>query len=86
MSDVIRAVKASWLPLPTEAFDERPKLPKDNYHLAQIAIEASQRLQQRQIDRQIRLGNQASPVVNEPVRTPYPSVPSSITAFTIPVR
>ncbi len=86
MSNVIRKVQATWLPLPVASQDVRPTMPKDNYRLAQIAIEAAQRQQQRQIDRQGRLGRQASPAGGRQVKTPYPNIPSSLTVFTIPVR
>lgn len=86
MSDLIRAVRAAWLPLPTEALDVRSKSPRDNYRLAQIEAESEQRMQQRQIDRQIRRGNQASPALSDSVRSPIPSVPPSILAFTIPLK
>ncbi len=86
MSNVIRSVKANWLPMPVGSSDTKPGKTPDTYRLAQMAIEATQRQQQRQIDRQGRLGRQAAPTGGRTIKTPYPNIPSSLTVFTIPVR
>lgn len=76
MSNVIRAVKSSWLPMPTDSLDVRPKMPRDTYRLSQIAIEAAQRMQQRQLDRTVRAGNiNSTPAAQavQPIRLASPS-------------
>lgn len=61
MSDLIRTVRSSWLPMPTRSSSDVPAPSTPNsYRLAQMAIEASERLHQRQIDRTIRAGRQPS--------------------------
>lgn len=59
MSDLIRTVRSSWLPMPSSTSNDAPAPPAPNaYRLAQMAIEASERLHQRQVDRTIRAGRQ----------------------------
>lgn len=74
MSDLIRTVRSSWLPMPTQSSDDvRPSGTANAYQLAQMAIEASERLHQRQIDRMIRAGRQPQPQANNYSRLPLES-------------
>lgn len=80
MSHIIRAVRSPWLAPPTvDSNDVEMEMPKNTYRLAQIAIEAAERAQQRNINRLIRAGRQNTlPAIASPVR-PLPMIASVIT-------
>ena len=80
MSNLIRAVKSSWLPMPTaNSNDADIEIPRDTYRLAQMAIAAAERANQSQINRMIRAGRQNTlPSITAPMR-PFPTVVSVVT-------
>lgn len=85
MSDIIRTVKGSWLPIPNQTSNDATIPPNaDTYRLAQIAIEAAARLQQSQMNRAIRAGRQGGvpSSTNRPV--PFPSTNNFV--VNLPVR
>lgn len=57
--------------------DVEIEMPKNTYRLAQMAIEAAERMQQSQINRMIRAGRQSAPS-SGPMHS-LPMVPSVIT-------
>ena len=69
---------------PTNSLDVKIQMPTDTYGLAQIAIEAAERLQQNQINRTIRAGRMAAPLPSLAVR----QVPTPASSFVInmPIR
>lgn len=81
MRDVIRYVRSDILPLPPSSNDVRVKGAPNTYRLTQIALEASQRQQQRMMNRSVN-----SVAVNSQARqikTPYPR---QMTVFNVPIR
>ena len=81
MRDVIKYVRSDILPLPPSSDDVRVKGAPNTYRLTQIALEATQRQQQRMMNRTV---NSVS-VNSQPrqIKTPYPS---QTTVFNIPIR
>ncbi len=85
MSCIIRAVKGAWTPMPSaKSLDVKIQMPTDTYGLAQMAIEASERLHQTQVNRTIRAGRAASPLPSLAVR-PLPT-PASSFVLNMPIR
>jgi len=85
MRNVIQYVRRDILPLPQSSNDVRVAGAPDTYRMTQIALEASQRQQERMLARQTRQAGLSSSAPRK-ISTPYPSVPSSLTVFNIPVR
>lgn len=86
MSSIIRAVRSSFLPPPPEtSTDATIPATANTYRLAQIAIEAAERMQQNQVNRMIRAGRAASPISATPVRTP-PALRGSNFVINLPIN
>lgn len=66
------------------SLDVKIQMPTDTYGLAQIAIEAAERLQQNQINRTIRAGRMAAPLPSPTVR-PVPA-PGPSFVINMPIR
>jgi len=85
MSDVIRAVRGSWLPMPGRSLDPRVHIPPDVYRFTQNQIESQQRQTQSQVNRTIRAGRLNSQPRAEsrprPININFPSV-----IFNLPIR
>jgi hypothetical protein len=81
MRDVIKYVRSDILPLPPSSNDVRVKGAPNTYRLTQIALEASQRQQQRMMNRSVN----STAVNSQPrqVKTPYPN---QMTVFNVPIR
>ena len=86
MSDVIRAVKASWLPMPGRAADVRVSVPPDVYRFAQHQVEAQQREAQRSMARATRVASINSVPRAAPKPALSPSVAIDSVVLTFPLR
>lgn len=85
MSCIIRAVKGPWLAPPKDSDDVAVRMPTSTYGLAQLAIEAAERLNQSQVNRTIRAGRMAAPLPSATVR-PVPVPSSSSFILNMPIN
>ena len=70
MSNLIRAVKSSWTPMPGNSLDPKVIKVRDTYTFLQNQIESQQRQSQNNVNRTIRSQN-AQPSVGQGVKTPF---------------
>ena len=70
MSNIIRAVKGAWTPMPGRSLDPRVYSAPDHYRFTQNQIESEQRQAQRNVHRTVRAGRQPPPQ-SPPIRTPF---------------
>jgi hypothetical protein len=70
MSDLIRAVQASWTPMPGRSLDPKVIKAQDTYSFLQNQIESQQRQSQNNVNRTIR-SQRSQPSVGQGVKTPF---------------